>query len=249
MIKIVLNRIKLSPERRKLYLLLRELIGFYPRNLKLYEASLIHKSALKVLENGESINNERLEYLGDAMLGAIVAHELYNKYPNHNEGFLTKTRSKIVNRSFLNKTANKLGLSNLISSQSYMSLKKTNIPGDALEALIGAIFIDGGYNRCRKFILKKILNPYVDLYEITHNDNNYKSALIEWGQKYKRNIHFITDELGETGGHDPIFVSVVQMEDLVLGRGQGSSKKESQQNAAMQALDKVSSDSSDQPSF
>jgi len=238
--KLLLNTIKLSPKRRKLYLLLRKTIGFYPRNLALFEVSLIHKSALKKKENGQIINNERLEFLGDAMLGAIIAHELFHKYPDRNEGFLTKTRSKIVNRSFLNKTAYKIGLNELINSQSHLSLKKTNIPGDALEALIGAIFIDGGYERCRKFILKKILTPFVDLNKISDNDDNYKSALIEWAQKYKREIHFITDEIPSTLDRDPVFVSVVEIENVPTGQGRGNSKKESQQNAAMQALQNVS---------
>ncbi len=240
--------IKLSPKRRKLYLLLRKVIGFYPRNLELYEVSLIHKSALKKRENGRIINNERLEFLGDAMLGAIIAHELFHKYPDRNEGFLTKTRSKIVNRLFLNKTANKIGLNQLISSQSHLSLKKTNIPGDALEALIGAIFIDGGYSKCRKFILKKILTPFVDLNKISDNDDNYKSALIEWAQKHKREIHFITDEIPSILERDPVFVSVVEIENIATGRGQGNSKKESQQNAAMQALQNVSAQNNHLPS-
>lgn len=248
MLKILLNTIKLSPKRRKLYLLMRKTIGFYPRNLELYEVSLIHKSALKKRVNGQIINNERLEFLGDAMLGAIIAHELFHKYPDCDEGFLTKTRSKIVNRSFLNKTAHKIGINRLISSQSHLSIKKTNIPGDALEALIGAIFIDGGYDRCRRFILKKILTPFVDLNKISKNDDNYKSALIEWAQKYKRDIHFITDEIPSVLDGDPLFVSVVEIENIPTGRGQGSSKKESQQNAAMQALQNVSAQNNHPPS-
>ena len=197
--------------------------------------------------DGQIINNERLEFLGDAMLGAIVAQELYNKYPEVNEGFLTKTRSKIVNRAFLNETANKIGLTKLISSQSKISLEKTNIPGDALEALIGATFVDGGYNCCRKFIRKKILHPFVNLNEIAKQDNNFKSMLIEWGQKHKRNIQFVTDEIAGTLDHAPVFVSSVEIDHIVFGRGEGSSKKESQQNAAMEALQNVSLRKEDLP--
>ncbi len=192
------------------------------------------------LDDGTILNNERLEFLGDAMLGAIVAEELYNKYPDVNEGFLTKTRSKIVNRAFLNETAQKLGLNSLISSQSKISLEKTNIPGDALEALIGAIFVDGGYASCRKFITSKILFPFVNLNELAHQDNNFKSMLIEWGQKHKHNVQFITDEIPGTVEHAPVFVSSVEIDNIVLGRGEGTSKKESQQNAAMEALQNVS---------
>lgn len=190
--------------------------------------------------NGQIINNERLEFLGDAILGAIVAQELYLKYPDVNEGFLTKTRSKIVNRSFLNETALKLGLKEIISSQSKISLEKTNIMGDALEAIIGAIFVDLGYKKCREFILYKILNPFVNLNEITKLDNNFKSMLIEWGQKYKKEIQFITDEIPGTLDHAPVFVSSVEIDNIVFGRGEGTSKKESQQNAAMEALQNVS---------
>ncbi|GAF02740.1 ribonuclease 3 [Saccharicrinis fermentans DSM 9555 = JCM 21142] len=216
------------------------MVGFYPKNLNIYELSLIHKSAMKKNKLGKMVNNERLEFLGDAILGAIVAQELYSKYPYVNEGFLTKTRSKIVNRAFLNETANKIGLNKLIISQSKISLEKTNIPGDALEALIGAIFVDGGYQKCRKFILKKILIPFVNLNEITNKDSNYKSLLIEWGQKNKKDIQFITDEIPGTLHHVPLFVSSVEVEQIVFGRGEGTSKKESQQNAAMEALQNVS---------
>ncbi|MCW3786535.1 ribonuclease III [Plebeiibacterium sediminum] len=240
MIKILTQIIKLSSDRRKLYYLLKSITGIFPKELEVYELALIHKSAMIKADNGEIINNERLEFLGDAILGAIVAQELYNKYPTVNEGFLTKTRSKIVNRSFLNETALKLGLKDIISSQSRIALEKTNIMGDALEALIGAIFVDQGYKGCQKFITKKILVPYVNLNEITKHDTNFKSILIEWGQKHKHDIQFITDEIPDNCEHAPVFVSSVEVDNKVFGRGEGSSKKESQQNAAMEALQNVS---------
>lgn len=239
MIKILTQIVKLSSQRRKLYFLLKSITGTYPENLDLYELSLIHKSAMIKSDCGDVLNNERLEFLGDAMLGAIVAQELFEKYPDVNEGFLTKTRSKIVNRAFLNETALKLGLKDIISSQSKISLEKTNIMGDALEALIGAIFVDKGYKICQKFILNKILVPYVNLNEITKHDTNFKSMLIEWGQKYRRDVQFVTDEIPGTYDHAPVFVSSVEIDNIVYGRGEGSSKKESQQNAAMEALQNV----------
>ncbi len=240
MIKILLQTVKLSSNRRKLYFLIKSIIGFYPKNLEIFELSLIHKSALIKNNDGEIINNERLEFLGDAILGAVVAQELYEKYPNVNEGFLTKTRSKIVNRAFLNETAIKLGLEDLICSQSKIALEKTNITGDALEALIGAVFVDRGYKYCQKFIRNKILCPYVNLNEITKKDSNFKSKLIEWGQKNKKEVQFITDEIQGQAEHTPIFVSSVEIDNIVYGRGEGGSKKESQQNAAMEALHNVS---------
>jgi ribonuclease-3 len=239
-LKIFTQKIKLSSKRRRLYFLIKSITGFFPGDISLYELALIHKSAMIKTANGEIINNERLEFLGDAILGAIVAQELYVQYPDVNEGFLTKTRSKIVKRSFLNETALKLGIKNLISSQSQISLEKTNIMGDALEALIGAAFVDKGYTKCRKFIRKKILKPFVNLTEITKFDNNYKSLLIEWGQKNKLEIHFITEEIQGTYDHAPVFVSSVKIDQIVCGRGEGSSKKESQQNAAMEALQNIS---------
>ncbi len=239
--------IKLSPARRRLYFLLKSILGFYPKNFSIYELALIHKSAMIKLDDGQILNNERLEFLGDAMLGAIVAQELYRKYPDVNEGFLTKTRSKIVNRAFLNETAIKLGLNEIINSQSKISLEKTNIPGDALEALIGAVFEDCGYQKCRKFVQKKILSPFVNLNKIAHLDNNFKSLLIEWGQKHKRDIQFITDEIPGTLDHAPVFVTMVEVDNVVYGRGEGTSKKESQQNAAMEALQNVSLRKEDQP--
>ncbi len=240
MLKTLYQIVKLSPYRRKLYFLIKSIIGIYPGDLNIYELSLIHKSALIKKDDGELLNNERLEFLGDAILGAVVAQELFEKYPDVNEGFLTKTRSKIVNRSFLNETAIKLGLKDLISSQSKISLEKTNIMGDALEALIGAIFVDKGYSACQHFILNKILIPFVNLNEITKHDTNFKSMLIEWGQKNKHDIQFITDEIPGTYDHAPVFVSSVEIDNIVFGRGEGSSKKESQQNAAMEALQNVS---------
>jgi len=236
-IKILAQIIKLSSDRRKLYYLLKSITGLYPKDLQIYELSLIHKSAMIKSDDGEIINNERLEFLGDALLGAIVAQALYNKYPGVNEGFLTK---KIVNRSFLNDIALKIGLKDIISSQSKIALEKTNIMGDALEALIGAIFVDRGYKACQKFITQKILIPFVNLNEITKQDTNFKSILIEWGQKNKRDIQFITDEIPDNCEHAPIFVSSVEIDNKVFGRGEGTSKKESQQNAAMEALQNVS---------
>lgn len=220
--------------------MLKAILGFSPNDLAIYELALIHKSAMLKDNEGNILNNERLEFLGDAVLGAIVAHELYRKYPSVNEGFLTKTRSKIVNRSFLNKTALKLGLKGLISSQSKISLERTNIMGDALEALIGAIFVDQGYKNCQKFILSKILHPFVNLNEITKHDNNFKSMLIEWGQKNKHEINFVTEEVSSTSDNAPVFVSHVEVDAIVYGRGEGNSKKESQQNAAMEALQNIS---------
>ncbi len=240
MLKILFQIIKLSSDRRKLYFLVKSITGSFPENLKIYELSFIHKSAMIKKKNGKIKNNERLEFLGDAILGAIVAQELYLRYPDVNEGFLTKTRSKIVNRAFLNETALKLGLKDLISSQSKIALEKTNIMGDALEALIGAIFVDKGYAACQHFIRKKILVPFVNLNEITKHDTNFKSILIEWGQKYKHDIEFVTDEIPSTYDHAPVFVSSVEVNNIVFGRGEGTSKKEAQQHAAMEALQNVS---------
>jgi len=186
--------------------------------------------------NNRFINNERLEFLGDAMLGSIVADELYNRFPDKNEGFLTKTRSRIVNRSLLNEIALKMGLGEWVKAQSKIDIANTSILGDALEALIGAIYVDKGYKSCEKFVLNVIINQYIDLVTVAKKDTNYKSLLIEWGQKHKESVHFITEEKHSLNSLTPTFIARAAINNEVMGQGEGYSKKEAQQNAARIAL-------------
>ncbi|MBN2635878.1 MAG: ribonuclease III [Prolixibacteraceae bacterium] len=228
-----------SSARKEFYLFLKDLLGFYPQNLKLYDLAFIHKSASTVDFQGRLVNNERLEYLGDAILGAIIADFLYNRFPQEDEGFLTKTRSKLVNRSFLTKLTYDMGLNSFIGANTTKNIDKSHIYGDALEALIGAIYLDKDYATAKYFVTKRILSQFVDLNEIEQKDLNFKSQLIEWSQKNKRELEFETTEKINEKTRQPLFTAVVLIDDKKAGQGQGTSKKEAQQNAAHQALEKL----------
>lgn len=204
--------------------------------MELYQQAMIHKSAM-LKGNGKSfINNERLEYLGDAILGAIVAEILYEQFPNKNEGFLTKTRARIVNRNLLNNIAYQMEMQYWVKMQSQIDVSQTSILGDALEALIGAVYVDKGYSKCKAFIQKMIIDKYINLHSIAKKDTNYKSLLIEWGQKQKKNVNFITEEIHEASEETATFIAKALINDELLGEGEGYSKKEAQQNSAHQAL-------------
>ncbi len=240
MVKRIVQRVKLfSSDRKEFYLFLKELLGFYPQNLKLYDLAFVHKSASTVDSQGNFVNNERLEYLGDAILGAIIADFLYNRFPQEDEGFLTKTRSKLVNRAFLTKLTHDMGLHIFIDSNTTKNIDKSHIYGDALEALIGAIYLDKDYQSVKFFVTKRILSQFVDLNEIEHEDNNYKSQLIEWSQKNKRDIEFETkEEISEKSKH-PKFKAIIKIDHKQVGKGSGTSKKEAHQNAARETLKKL----------
>ena len=204
-----------------------------PGKIDLYEMAFIHKSVNQTDENGFVINNERLEYLGDAILGSVIADHLFKLYPNHNEGFLTKMRSKIVNGENLGNLAEKMGLIPLIRTNSIGETTLKHISGDTFEALIGAFYLDKGYSRTRKFILQNILVKHIDLEELEKTEKNYKSLLIEWAQKNKREVCFYTD----VEPYDPTrFISYVSIGDNLYGSGSGLSKKEAEQKAASETL-------------
>lgn len=221
---------------KKFYSSISTITGFRPTNIDLYKQAFIHKSAMIKGPNGKYINNERLEFLGDAILGSIIAEELYQRFPRRNEGFLTKTRSRIVNRSLLNEIALKMGLGEWIKAQYQIDISQTSIPGDALEALVGAVYLDKGYTNCQQFVMEKIIAPYVNLNKVAKKDSNYKSLLIEWGQKHKKCINFITEEQHVSNGSAPLFIAQASIDSEPTGEGKGFSKKEAQQNAARQAL-------------
>jgi ribonuclease-3 len=239
-VRKIVQRIKLfSSSRKEFYLFLKNLIGFYPQNLKLYDLAFIHKSASTIDSQGKYVNNERLEFLGDAILGAIIADFLYNRFPQEDEGFLTKTRSKLVNRSFLTKLTYDMGLHVFIDSNTTKNMDKSHIYGDALEALIGAIYLDHDYQTAKYFVTKRILSQFVNLNEIEQNDSNFKSQLIEWSQKNKKELEFDTTEEFNDKSKQPKFIAVVKVENKQIGRGVGTSKKEAQQNAARQSMEKL----------
>lgn len=240
MFKKIAHRVKLfSSSRKEFYLFLKNILGFYPENLKLYDLAFIHKSASTVDSQGNFVNNERLEFLGDAILGAIIADFLYNRFPQEDEGFLTKTRSKLVNRSFLTQLTFEMGLNVFIDSNTTKKIDKSHIYGDSLEALIGAIYLDKDYKTAKFFVTKRILSQFVDLNEIEQNDTNFKSQLIEWSQKHKKDIKFETTEESMDKSRQPKFVAIVTLDNKEIGKGIGTSKKEAQQNAARQTLKKL----------
>lgn len=243
MVRKLAQRIKLfSSPRKEFYLFLKDLLGFYPVNLKLYDLAFIHKSASVYDSQGNMVNNERLEFLGDAILGAIIADFLYNRFPQQDEGFLTKNRSKLVNRTFLTRLTFDMGLNIYIDSNTTNNMDKSHIYGDALEALIGAIYLDTDYQTTKYFVTKKILLQFVNLNEVEQKDSNFKSQLIEWSQKNKKEIKFETIEKPATAKtKQPQFVAKVIVENKELGTGTGTSKKEAHQNAARETLKQLES--------
>jgi ribonuclease III len=240
----LIQRIKLfSTPRKEFYLFLKSLIGFYPQKLAFYDIAFTHRSASRNDSQGKVVNNERLEYLGDAILGAVIADFLYNRFPHEDEGFLTKMRSKLVNRAILTSLTYEMGLSGFVDSNTNSSVEKSHIYGDALEALIGAIYLDKGYFAAKYFITKRILSRYVDLKELELIDLNYKSKLIEWSQKNKLDVKFDTVEEYPDKNKQPRFISTIEINNKEVSRGTGTSKKEAQQNAARIAIEKM------EPSF
>jgi ribonuclease-3 len=218
---------------RSFLLKLFAILGSFPGRIDLYERAFIHKSTNQIDENGLAVNNERLEYLGDAILGSVIAEHLFKEYPGENEGFLTKMRSKIVNGENLGALAEKMGLIPLIKTHVIGDNTLKHISGDAFEAFIGAYFLDKGYRRTRSFILKNIIIRHLSLNELEKRENNYKSQLIEWAQKNKREVCFYTD----VEPYDPTrFISYVSIGDNLYGSGSGLSKKEAEQMAASETL-------------
>ena len=219
------------------------MLGFFPKEIKLYEQALLHKSSSVRSDKGRLINNERLEFLGDAILDAIVADIVYKKFDGKREGFLTNTRSKIVQRETLNHIGKELGLDKLIKFSNQQSSHNSYLCGNAFEALIGAIYLDRGYRACKFFIETRIIGKYINLEKVSREEVNFKSRLIEWCQKNKLTISFelINDDFDKT--NSPTFECNVIIEDTISGHGMGYSKKESHQNAAHEALKRVKNNS------
>ena len=227
----------LFQKEKEPFLQLRNILGFLPRDIRLYQTALMHKS-LTLREKGEKhINNERLEYLGDAVLSAVVADILYQRYPNKQEGFLTTLRSKLVRRDTLNKLAVQMGLDKLVLySGRATSAHNSYMNGNAFEAFFGAIYLDGGYEYCMSFARDVIFKKYINIEDVSKTEENYKSKLIEWCQKYQFEFKFdIVSQKILQDRNTPKFVSRVTIEGVYCGTGDGYSKKESHQKAAQQA--------------
>ena len=223
------------------YFCFYKILGFYPHNIQLYQQALLHKSTSIRSEKGRPLNNERLEFLGDAILDAIVGDIVYKHFEGRREGFLTNTRSKIVQRETLNKLAVEIGLDKLVKYSTRSSSHNSYMYGNAFEAFIGAIYLDQGYERCKRFLEERIIHPYIDLDKLSRKEVNFKSKLIEWSQKNKIEVSFELIEQFFDKESNPVFQTEVRIEGLAGGNGTGYSKKESQQNAAQMALKKIKS--------
>ncbi|ADV42580.1 ribonuclease III [Bacteroides helcogenes] len=224
------------------YLCFYEILGFFPRNIQIYQQALLHKSISIRSEKGRPLNNERLEFLGDAILDAIVGDIVYKHFEGRREGFLTNTRSKIVQRETLNKLAVEIGLDKLVKYSSRSSSHNSYMYGNAFEAFVGAIYLDQGYDRCKWFMEEKIFKHYIDLDKMSRKEVNFKSKLIEWSQKNKMEVSFELIKQLLDKDYNPMFHTEIRIEGVSAGTGTGYSKKESQQNAAQIALRKIKGD-------
>lgn len=221
MLFATIYKLYLAPDRKYIRLL-KNLLGFVPNNVNLYRMAFRHRSVAVASKNGAKNSNERLEFLGDAVLGCVIAEELFKLYPYKDEGFLTEMRSKIVSRASLNQLSKRLGLDEIIEFDKQMlnnANKRGSILGDAFEALIGAIYVDKDYNFTRKFIIDRIVKPHIDIYTLELTETNFKSRLLEWCQRHGKTLRFdlIPNEEGESARLFTIQI-VVDDENYAIGR-------------------------------
>lgn len=211
---------------------LEQLLGFRPQHIAYYQLAFAHRSQSETVME----NNERLEYLGDAILGAIVAEYLFKKYPMQPEGFMTEMRSRMVRRESLNTVAMQMGLNKLVQfNQADRSLSRSHIFGNALEALVGAVYLDQGYARTRRFVLQQVIKAYMDIDQIEVTDNNHKNKLLSWAQKGGQKVSFETLH-EKLVGPRKIFTVAVVMDGNQVATGTGYTKKEASQDASLKAL-------------
>lgn len=218
---------------------LYEIFGFYPHRIQFYKLALMHKSVTRRNEKGKPLNNERLEFLGDAILDAIVGDIVYRHFEGKREGFLTSTRSKIVQRDTLNRLATEMGITQLIKFGKHTPSHNSYMGGNAFEALVGAMYLDRGYEACMRFMEKRILSQLINIDKVAYKEINFKSKLIEWCQKNKVKLDFKLLEQSREGKNSPIFKYQVLIEGLEGGVGEGYSKKESQQLASKITLQQL----------
>ncbi len=224
---------------RTYFFSLIRLLGFVPGKVSLYRTALTHKSASIVLNDGSRINNERLEYLGDAILGSVAAEFIFSEFRDSDEGFMTKLRARIVKRKNLDAMAVKMGIPELIASHPHPANTSKHLYGNALEALIGAIYLDRGYAAACRFFRKRMIRRYMDLTAMVKKDSDYKSQIIEWAQKNKQELIFESEEENPDNHEAPSFKSSVMLNERTIGSGKGGSKKEAEQQAAKIALKEI----------
>jgi ribonuclease-3 len=226
---------------RELIMGIKNIFGYYPENIFLYKLAFQHRSVLQQSFKGSKVNNERMEYLGDAILGAIVADYLYKTFPFKDEGFLTEMRSKMVSRVQLNKLSQKLGIDGFIQTAGENNNHFRSIKGDAFEALIGAMYLDKGYAFTKRVVIGKIIKFYFDIDNLENTDTNFKSKLIEWSQREKKSVEFFV--VAEKGtGYNKQYVVEVRIGRVVFGEGSDFSIKGAEQGAAEKAWITISAD-------
>lgn len=239
MILTLIQRIKLPANQRKNYSKLKNILGFSPRKWDYYQLALTHSSVYND-HRSRLQNNERLEFLGDSVLGTVISDILYQTYPNKREGELTNLRSKVVQRATLDNLAVKIGLNKLVSSNEHTPQFKAHINGNAFEALMGAIFMDRGYKKSKKFILKLIKEKHIDLEQLSKQEINFKSKFIEWTQHRKVDYEFIFEApIYNKSTNSSLFTTKLKVEGILVGTGTGYTKKEAQQLACKNALIRI----------
>jgi len=224
-----------TQEDGNFFLKIRDILGFKPKTKSLYITAFTHRS-MNIKDNkGNPINYERLEFVGDAILGSVIAGYLFEKVPHGDEGYLTKMRSKVVSRAHLNKLGEELGLINLVESKIPTSNFGNNIHGNLFEALVGAIYLDKGYNFCEKFIYKRVIDPHVDIESLEGKVISYKSLLIEWCQKEKNTFDY---EVYEDTGKDELkhFSVKLTINNKVVSKARATSKKKAEEKASKRAF-------------
>jgi ribonuclease III len=226
-------------DKREFRSRLKRILGFRPGNLRIYELAFIHRSASLTLPDGKKINNERLEFLGDSVLDVVLSEFLFKKFPIANEGFMTKIRSRIVNRDILNQISLSMGIDRILVSNLGAGHQTKHLYGDAFEALIGAVFLDKGFRKTRKFFIKNVLDRYVDMDKIISTDSDYKSLVFEWVQKKKANLSFVYNEEYDFEKKKSVFATTLSIDHTEYGKGLGESKKEAEQEASRQAWERL----------
>ncbi|CAM3900725.1 ribonuclease III [Mucilaginibacter galii] len=232
-----LYKLYLSPHR-KYVKTLKNLLGFVPGNLSLYRLAFRHKSVAQAIKKGVKNSNERLEFLGDAVLGSVVAEVLFKMYPYEDEGFLTELRSKMVNRNNLNQLGRKLGLDGLIQYDNRMvnSTRQGSLLGDAFEALIGAVYLDKGYDFTKGFLINRIIKSHIDIHTLEQTETNFKSKLIEWCQRHGKDVLFELAQ-NQDGESSKLFTIQVNIDGDIMGLGKEFSKKNAEKLAAEKACE------------
>lgn len=214
-----------------------KITGVYPHHLEFYRVAFTHRSAQFTDKEGKSYNNERLEFLGDAVLETVVSDILYHHFPSKREGFMTSTRSKVVQRTTLNRLAEEMGIKALLHLNMPVAYDdKNNLGGNAFEALMGALYLDRGYTVCYHFVARQVLGKHLNLDEIAKKEENFKSQLLEWCQKNKVQIEFFSRETPVQTAQKTEFHTILHLEGIDIGEGRGKSKKESHQLAAKETI-------------